>query len=120
MKRYALCFLGALTLSLFVASHARSASSWSGPVLVTQIEVSDTGAGAKTYLLFNQAPIVTGCSNPSNGQWLVSGSTDNIKNITSLATSSKLGARTVTVFWNNGCSGGGTTGYPVLTGLTLN
>jgi len=122
MKRLIL----ALALGATVLSRTAMAN-WSVPVTIVDIEVSDTstsGKGpARVYLHFSGAPFLAPCTNSSSGQWAVGGVAENIKNIMTIATAAKLAGRQVRVFWNelgsNRCSDGGTNGYPVVTGLTL-
>jgi hypothetical protein len=111
------------------------AGSWSsGPVAITAIEINDVygrNSGASFYLTFNAAPMNTGCSGGSAGQWLIASGiypnspnteigTQSIRDMAQQATSAKLAGRSVKVYWNGNCSGGGTSGIPVLTGLLIN
>jgi hypothetical protein len=123
MKRI-IGLVGAFAFSFSGAIDAHASPVWSGNVDVSLIEVSDTGGGVQYYLQFSAQPHSTSCSAGSGGQWLVGGSADNVKAIVSIATSAKLGVRPVQVMWDNGggslsCSGGGTTGYPIVRGLEI-
>src|SRR5258706_12049441 len=67
--------------------------TWSPPVNVGSIEVSDVSAGgtgpAGVYLTFSATPFpsaFSACSAGWTGQWAVVGNTDNVKNIMAIAT----------------------------------
>jgi hypothetical protein len=122
-----------LTFALSFAPIAFSGTAMAGPqwsgstVSIVDIEVSDVSPSGteppRIFLRFDPAPLSTPCS-LRNGQWLVGGSSDNIKYIMTMATSAKLAGRPVKVLWNQGaanqCNGGGTRGYPVVIGLLAN
>jgi hypothetical protein len=122
------------TAAIVAYSGNAMAGSWSNSVAITAIEVNDVSGrntGASFYLTFNTAPINTGCSVGSGGQWLIASGTypnspntevgaQSIRDIAQQATSAKLAGRTVKVYWSGNCSGGGTSGYPVMTGLAIN
>jgi hypothetical protein len=115
--------LSALVFSIAILAIpvAASAGQWStAPVTISQIEVSDAYASGTTNytLMFSSAPITTNCSNGSSGSWLVGGTGSVPKDIITQATAAKLAGRSVKVFWS-GCTGGGTSGSPVLMGLTI-
>jgi hypothetical protein len=111
-------FSGILAASFFVSSIA-SAAGWSGDVGVAKISSEDTGSGTKVYLMFTSSPMSTSCSLNSSGYWLAGSTTDNIERILAVAMSAKLSVRNVKVYWNGACSGGGSTGYPVASGLEM-
>ena len=109
---------------------ALAGMTWSQPVNIGSIEVSDVSPSATgpagVYLTFSAAPFssaLSACSAGGTGQWAAGGSSDNVKNIMTIATSARLSGVAVKVLWNQGganqCSGGGSAGYPVVAGLTL-
>jgi hypothetical protein len=107
-----------VTVALFLGSLAYAAG-WSGIVGVSKISVEDTGSGAKVFINFASTPLSTGCSNAGVNYWLLSGTSDDIKRMLSVALAAKQSVNNVKVYWNGGCSGGGSTGYPIATGLEL-
>jgi hypothetical protein len=50
---------------------------------------------------------------------MLGGGVDNVNKMTSIATDALVYSRNVAVFWGGNCSGGGTTGYPILLGVWL-
>lgn len=108
-------FLGLLT---FQFGGVVEAANWSGNVKVASIEVSSVNA-AGVWLSFTTAPYTShSCSN-NNGQYMLGGGAANVDKMTSIATAALANSRNVSVFWGGGCSGGGSTGYPILLGVTL-
>jgi hypothetical protein len=96
--------LTSMALAGVCVSAAASAGVWSNVVQIASIEVDDTGTGTSTYLAFT----TTATGKPScgtSGQVIVSGSVDNVKAITALATSAFLAGRSVKVYFDGTCSG---------------
>jgi hypothetical protein len=107
-------FIGIFT---FLLGGIAVAANWSGNVKVASIEVSNVNAPG-VWLSFTPAPYHNlTCSN--KGQFMLGGGVDNVSKMTSIATEALENSRNVRVFWGGACSGGGTTGYPILIGLTL-
>jgi hypothetical protein len=79
--------------------------------------VSNVNA-AGVWLNFTPAPHNHNCSS-KNGQYMLGGGNDNVDKMTAAATEALRSSRPVSVFWGGGCSGGGTTGYPILLGVWL-
>jgi hypothetical protein len=107
-----MAFIGILTI---VSGVAAGAANWSGEVRIASIEVSNVNT-AGVWLTFNVPPYPSHTCSVKNGQYMLGGGQDNINKMTAIATSVFEASRTVSVFWS-GCSGGGTSGYPVLLGL---
>ncbi|WP_164019774.1 hypothetical protein [Pyxidicoccus trucidator] len=106
-------------LFMVLAGSAAYAGAWSGSTTISTIEAEDTGSGSRVYLKFSSEPFVShSCANKS-GYYRLGGSAENIRMVTSLAVSAKLASRPVRVFWNIECSEGGTSGYPVMSGIEL-
>lgn len=88
--------------------------SWSKPVRVTSIEVSEVNS-LQVWITFDFAPFVHNCFS-RNGQWMLGGQAKNIDRMMEIATVAMIKKRPVTIFWKSGsCS----MGYPVLQGITL-
>lgn len=107
-----------LAVAMVLVAQDAVAGVWSAGSKIKMIEAGDVGAGAKVYISFNANPLPSaGCA---NADWVVlGGSLENIKNMTALATSAHLSSRSVAVYWNGACSGGGSNGYPVIVGIQL-
>lgn len=91
--------------------------NWSGKVKIESIEVSDVNAEG-VWLSFTSPPNADHTCSIQTGQYMLGGGAANIARMFELATSAYQDARDVTVYWGGACSGGGTSGYPVLLGLT--
>jgi hypothetical protein len=78
---------------------------WSNAVVVSQIEVDSVAAGngTETYLSFASTPTgKPGCATAS--QYIMTGSADHVKAMTSIATSALLSGHTVKVYWSGSCT----------------
>ena len=120
--------LGLAAVGLFVATAAYAGPAFSGVVNVNEVdaEADLVGSGAgSVYLTFTSAPFTTTCSLNSSGTWLLGGNADSVKAMQSLALGAKLSGKGVRVLFNNtysgttACSGGGSTGYPVARGISV-
>jgi hypothetical protein len=115
MKRILLTTLLIIT---FLFGGPAQAANWSGNVKIASIEVSNWNS-AGVWLSFTSAPYTSHKCSIKSGQYMLGGGADNVEKMTSIATAALVNSRNVTVFWGDGCSGGGTSGYPILVGLTL-
>lgn len=116
--RKVLAILGISALITMAASPAAAqANTWSANVRITSIEVSNVNLTG-IWLQFSAAPLNHHCS-VKNGQWLLGGGTATAAQMASYAGLALVNSRNVTVFWGGTCSGGGTTGYPILLGITF-
>jgi hypothetical protein len=104
----------AAALALIASSTAYAA--WSGVVGIVSIEASDVTSGGGVWLYMSQNPFPNQWCTNNGGQYRLGGSTDNIKQMTTLAISAKTSSRPIRVFWNGGCDAGG---YPLLLGIEL-
>src|SRR5512138_2642318 len=81
--------------------------------------------GCSCYLSFSAAPHPVGCSTGGASSWRIGGSTDNVKNLIAVAMAAKLSDRPVLVYFNDtysgttSCDQGGTSGYPVISGMSM-
>jgi hypothetical protein len=132
MKKWTIAL--SMVIGLLAFSKEAFAGYWSSSIVtITMIETNDVygrNTGASYYLTFSGAPINTGCLAGSGGQWLIASGTyptspntdvgtQSIRDMLQQATSAKLAARGVKVYWNGNCSGGGTSGLPVMTGIQV-
>lgn len=119
MRKSALITRLLVAVMVLLPVNAAVAANWSGNVKVTSIEVSNVNA-AGVWLSFSSDPYNGNhtCSAKS-GQYMLGGGVDNVNKMTSVATDALVYSRNVAVFWGGNCSGGGTTGYPVLVGVWL-
>jgi hypothetical protein len=93
------------------------AGTWSGDVKVATIEASDnSGAGGGVWLRFVTSPFSSHTCADKGGQYRLGGSSDNIKQMMTLAVSAQLSSRPIRVYWGGNCDG---SGYPFLIGLEL-
>jgi hypothetical protein len=115
---------------ILMATVAHASLVWSsGTVAVTKVDFETDPTGTTSegtlWLTFSSTPVATSCSAGGAGQWIVGGTTESIKSILATATAAKLSGNSVKVLYNNSnsgtqsCSGGGTTGVPILRGLEL-
>jgi hypothetical protein len=107
-------FIGILALIL---GGSAEAADWSPQVSIVSIEISNVNT-AGVWLSFNSPPFPSHTCSIKDGRYMLGGGQDNINKMTALATSLFEKSKTVSVFWR-GCSGGGTSGYPVILGLKL-
>jgi hypothetical protein len=126
MKKFVPTLVLAAT-TIFTASAAYAAMTWSSAVNVSRVDVESDPSGSgvgEVYLRFSSNPHTTSCSGGSS-TWVVGGNPDTVKHVHATALAAKLSGTTVKVLFNNAyssvtsCSGGGTTGYPVLRGLEM-
>lgn len=96
----------------------KAAYNWSGIVKIASIEVSNVNA-AGVWLSFTSAPYASHTCSAKNGQYKLGGGVDNVNKMMSVATDALVQSRNVSIYWGGGCSGGGTSGYPIMIGLTL-
>jgi hypothetical protein len=127
MKKF-VPLVGLLAGGLCVASAAHAAMVWSSAVTISKLDVEGDPSGSTgpsgTWMKFSAVPLAHGCS-ASTGTWQVGGSTDNIKSITQFALAAKLAGASVKILFNDShsgtasCSGGASSGYPILRGIEL-
>lgn len=91
-------------------------ATWSGNVKIASIETSNVNIPG-AWLSFTTAPRTHTCS-ANNGQWMLGGGPANASQMASAALLALIHSRNVKVIWR-GCSGGGSSGYPILVGLTI-
>jgi hypothetical protein len=97
--------VGIGALCVLTAATALAAGPWSSAVTIATIEIGNTSTGTSTYLGFNQSPSgKPACAN--SWQAVMSGTADNVKSMTALATSAFFAGRTVQVYWDGTCAGG--------------
>jgi hypothetical protein len=118
MRQTLLLTLLCVGVLAFLPAREAEAANWSGNVRVAAIEISNVNA-AGVWVSFTSAPYSSHNCSTNNGQYMLGGGAANVDKMTSAATQALLYSRNVAVFWGGGCSGGGTTGYPILLGLTL-
>lgn len=122
--------LAVLLAAALGSAVAQAGLIWTtGTVLVTKVdfETDHNGSTAEgtVWLTFSSPPGETNCSDGGSGQWFVGGTTESVRSILATATAAKLAGTHVKVLYNNSysgtesCSGGGTTGAPILRGLEL-
>jgi hypothetical protein len=104
MKKHSTLALGLVTLLLSGSAFA----AWSvTPVTLTQVEVDASATasnGTATYLGFAATPSnKPACGTAPQGE--LTGSVDNVKGMTSVATAAFLGGKTVRVYWDGTCDG---------------
>jgi hypothetical protein len=104
-----------LIATVILAGSTAYANTWSGDVQVAAIEASDTGAGGGVWLRFTTDPFPNHSCAFKAGQYMLGGSSENIRRMSALATSARLSARPVRVIWSGGCNGP----YPLLVGIEL-
>jgi hypothetical protein len=105
---------------------------WGSAVTVAKVDVEadQTGTGNGAILVtFGSAPMTTSCSSNTNGlgYWMVGGNQDTIKAVHTTALSAKLAGSLVKIAFNNAytagstvsCSGGGSSGFPILRGIEV-
>ncbi len=114
MKKFA-SFVGVMALSF--AGVAFAGPGWSGVVKLMSIEASEVNS-LGVWASFNAAPH-SGMNCQLKAQYKLGGSQTNIDKMMVLANQAMQSSRYVKAHWAGACSGGGTLGYPVLTGLTL-
>ena len=113
-KSIAVVFVG---MMLLVAISAKT-ENWSENVKIESIQASQVDS-LGVWVTFSRSPFPNnGCSETS-GKYVLGGSVANIEKMTTIATAALVNSRYVSVYWSGGCSGGGTSGYPVLIGLTI-
>lgn len=111
--------IGILVLT---SGSAAEAGIWSGDVRIASIEVAHPNAEVGTegvWVGFTTDPFGSHACSVKTGQYMLGGGEGNVEKMTELATAALVNSRIVSVFWGGGCSGGGTSGYPVLLGFTL-
>lgn len=122
--------IGLVAASLIVATSAYAGIVLSGAVSVKEVDVETdpTGTAAGTiYVKFNSAPFTTSCSANTSGTdfWALGGNSDSVKALQALALAAKLSGKQVKVLFNNtysgtiACTGGSTTGSPIIRGLSV-
>jgi hypothetical protein len=107
--------LAVMAVVFGATSAAAQEATWSGTVKITSIETSNVNSPG-VWLSFTTAPRTHTCSN--NGQWILGGGAANASQMASVAALALIHSRFVRVIWR-GCSGGGSSGYPILVGLTI-
>lgn len=105
--------LSVCLFTLLIVSTAEAAG-WSGDVRVASISV----VNGRVWLRFTSAPFNNLPCSDKSGQYALGGDSVKVDRITSLATKDLMNSRNVSVYWDS-CSGGGSTGYPVVTGIAL-
>ena len=115
MKRILLIPL--LTVSLLAGS--AKAANWSATVKIATIEVANINLGPGVWLSFTSPPYSSHNCSAQNGQYMLGGGAANVDKMTAVATAAYVNSRNVSVYWGGACSGGGTSGYPILLGVTL-
>lgn len=127
MKRH---LASAATMLALIAVGGQAFAAWvQSPeryVEIVSVEGSsiDPDGPGVLYVGFSSTPATTNCSY-GNTLWKVGGDTEFVKAIQSAALAAKLSRVRVEAIYNNSysgtwtCSGGGTTGYPVLRGLIV-
>jgi hypothetical protein len=113
--RKIMLFLGVMALVFGATSATAQEATWSGGVKITSIETSNVNIPG-AWLSFTTAPRTHTCSN--NGQWMLGGGAANASQMASVASLALIHSRFVRVIWR-GCSGGGSSGYPIIVGLTV-
>jgi hypothetical protein len=116
--------LSAVTLLLAAEVFA---AGYSSSVSIVGIETVDTSGTARAYLTFTTRPHTTSCSTDSNPvqEWRLGGNAENQKNMMAVALAARLAERPVRVLFVDSyagtvsCDSGGTTGYPVASGLLM-
>jgi hypothetical protein len=101
---------------IFVSSV--NAANWSVNVKIESIRASQTDS-LGVWVKFVTPPYPNQTCSDTSGEYMLGGSVANIQQMSSLATAALVNSRLVSAYWDGSCSGGGTTGYPVLRGLTL-
>jgi hypothetical protein len=108
-------FIGILAL---VLGGSTAEANWSGDVRVTAIEVSHVNLEG-VWVRFTPSPFAGPTCSVDNGFYMLGGGQATVDKLTAIATSALVNSRAVSVFWDGACSGFGTSGYPVVRGLTL-
>ena len=103
MKKGILAVVG--LVSALATGAALAVGPWSSAVNVSQIEIDSVadGNGTQTYLSFETTPSGKPACGTS-GQVLLTGSVDQVKSATALATSAQLSGRPVRLYWAGTCS----------------
>jgi hypothetical protein len=100
-----------LGLGAALTGAAALAGTWSSPFALASIEVDDTGTGTQTFLQYAEpfAPTGVPVCGAQSKQLMASGSADNVKAITDLATSAFVAGRRVKAYFDGTCSTGSAT-----------
>jgi len=128
MKKYFTSMTVSVSVAIsLIGGHALAAWTQSNDryVEIVSAEATDSVNGPPSlYIGFSSTPFTSSCSN-GNTLWKVGGDADSVKAIQSVAIAAKLSRVRVQAVFNNSysstwsCSGGGTTGYPMLRGLSF-
>lgn len=114
MNAVVAAFIGVVGL---VSAGTANAANWSGNTKISSIEISNVNAEG-IWLTFTSAPYPSHTCSIKNGQWRLGGGQTNINHMVDLANLALMNNRNIAVYWV-GCDGPGTTGYPVLLGITV-
>jgi hypothetical protein len=95
-----------------------NAANWSGSVKIESIRASQLDS-LGVWVKFGAPPYPNHTCSDTSGEYMLGGSVANVEKMSALATAALVNSRSVSVYWDGSCSGGGTAGYPVLRGLTI-
>jgi hypothetical protein len=97
-----------LGVSVLLVSAVAAAYSpqWSAPFMLTSVEVDDAGSGSATFLGFSTLPATPPPCGTGALQFMATGSADQVKAVTAMATSAFLAGRQVKVYFDGNCSTG--------------
>ena len=114
-----------LGIVLLAATQGAFSTSYSVVTTISEIETVDTTGASRVFLTFGSAPHTTNCSLAVGQQWRIGGVADNQRNLIAIAVAARLADRPVKVLFvdtyagSASCDGGGTNGYPVVSGLIM-
>jgi hypothetical protein len=97
---------GALGIVSLLVSGAAMAAGFSQYSTIASIEIDAVSSGmSSTYLSFASSVSSNRPACATASLALMSGSTDSVKTMTSLATAAYLGGKSVRVYWDGTCDG---------------
>src|SRR5689334_3892737 len=112
-------WIGVLVTGLiFIWMTSVNAANWSSNVKIESIRASQTDS-LGVWVKFGTPPYPNQTCSDTSGEYMLGGSVANIEKMSALATAALVNSRSVSVYWDGSCSGDGTTGFPVLRGLTI-
>jgi hypothetical protein len=93
-------------IALVSTGVALAAGPWSNSVVIATVEIDGVagGNGTETYLSFASTPTGKPACGTA-GQAVMSGSVDNVKSMTSVATAAFLSGHSVKLYWTGACTG---------------
>jgi hypothetical protein len=117
MRRWSAFATMSISTFIVVLGGVANAANWSANVKVASIEVSNINTEG-IWVSFTPNPFPNHNCSQKNGQYRLGGGVNTINPLVPTATAALVNSRNVTAYWL-GCDSGGTTGYPVLLGITI-